>query len=404
MPTALITDAARGSALTIIRALGRRGFRVIAASDNRLVPGFASRWVDARVRHPRYDVDLEAAADVLGGAAADADLVIPVTDAAIHALLSRSDALPPSTTLAVASKTALEATMDKSVTLATAERLGVPIPPTELAQAPDDAGRIAGTLSPPWVVKPIRSFARRDGGSVARRVAYATDIGGLSEALAACGGPALVQSWVAGVGVGVEVLASEGRVLAALQHRRVRETPWMGGASSCRETEAMTPSLLAQTESLIADLQWTGLAMVEFRRTGDSAVLMEINGRVWGSLPLAVRAGMDFPGRLADLLLSGPPAPGGIDTRYRVGVRARDLELERQWLAAAWRASAPFAGPVPPTRREAAKVAFGMLDLRGFDSLVADDPLPFAVAAVKAAGAGVLAFRSGLTLRRGGAG
>ena len=48
-----------------------------------------------------------------------------------------------------------------------------------------------------------------------------------------------------------------------------------------------------------------------------------------GSLPLAVRSGMDFPGRLADLLLDGPPPPDApVATDYRRGVRARNLRLE----------------------------------------------------------------------------
>jgi hypothetical protein len=42
---------------------------------------------------------------------------------------------------------------------------------------------------------------------------------------------------------------------------------------------------------------------------------------------------MDFPGRLADLLLDGPPgAQEQVATDYRVGVRARNLRLELSWI------------------------------------------------------------------------
>ena len=44
-------------------------------------------------------------------------------------------------------------------------------------------------------------------------------------------------------------------------------------------------------------LRYTGVAMVEFKvnaKTGEF-VLIEINGRFWGSLPLAVAAGANFP-------------------------------------------------------------------------------------------------------------
>jgi predicted ATP-grasp superfamily ATP-dependent carboligase len=62
--------------------------------------------------------------------------------------------------------------------------------------------------------------------------------------------------------------------------------------------------------------------MVEFkqdRRTGELR-LMEINGRFWGSLQLAIDAGVDFPGILVNLA-SGAHPPPVID--FRIGVKTR---------------------------------------------------------------------------------
>jgi predicted ATP-grasp superfamily ATP-dependent carboligase len=47
---------------------------------------------------------------------------------------------------------------------------------------------------------------------------------------------------------------------------------------------------------------------------------MEINGRLWGSLQLAIDAGVDFP-RLLVSCAMGARVPSV--TRYRVGVRSR---------------------------------------------------------------------------------
>jgi protein-tyrosine-phosphatase len=52
-------------------------------------------------------------------------------------------------------------------------------------------------------------------------------------------------------------------------------------------------------------MQWTGPAMFEFKAdpaTGRMA-LMEINGRLWGSLALSVAAGVDFPKLIYDMLV-----------------------------------------------------------------------------------------------------
>src|SRR5262249_6286836 len=55
-------------------------------------------------------------------------------------------------------------------------------------------------------------------------------------------------------------------------------------------------------QRLLASLRWTGVAMVEFRRSPTGrAALMELNPRFWGSLQLAIDAGVDFPSLLVDL-------------------------------------------------------------------------------------------------------
>lgn len=384
MPSALITDAGRGSALAFIRVLGRRGWHITAASDERLVPSFVSRHVADRVRHPRLVEQYPAAAEALVAAVCDRapDLVVPVTDLAIHALRSGRDRLPGATRVAVAGDAALEVTQDKSATLAMARRLGVPMPPTERAGSAADAGRIGRAMAGPYVVKPERSVTLTGSEAIARRVAFASDAAELERVLADCG-PALVQPWVPGVGVGVELLMQDGRPLAALQHRRIRETPWTGGASSSRMTEALDPTLLRYASAMLGELGWTGLVMVEFRVGPDGPVLMEINGRVWGSLPLAVRAGMDFPGMLADLVMDGRAPGARLVTGYRVGVVSRDLEQERQWVAGAWNATAPFHGPVPPRRVDAVRVGLRLLDPRGHDAADWRDPAPAALTLVK---------------------
>ena len=62
--------------------------------------------------------------------------------------------------------------------------------------------------------------------------------------------------------------------------------------------------------------------MVEFKRDGATGTpyLMEINGRFWGSLQLAIDAGVDFPRLLADAALGRLPAT---PPEYRDGARTR---------------------------------------------------------------------------------
>jgi predicted ATP-grasp superfamily ATP-dependent carboligase len=62
--------------------------------------------------------------------------------------------------------------------------------------------------------------------------------------------------------------------------------------------------------------------MVEFKQDQRDGVakLMEINGRFWGSLQLAIDAGVDFPELLVRI---GDGAPIPAVENYRLGVRSR---------------------------------------------------------------------------------
>jgi len=87
---------------------------------------------------------------------------------------------------------------------------------------------------------------------------------------------------------------------------------------------APDPVLLAHARRLLDAVNWHGVAMVEFRHDRDNDVpyLMEVNTRFWGSLQLAIDAGVDFPWLLYQIACDAP-----VDAMqdYRPGVRLRWL-------------------------------------------------------------------------------
>jgi predicted ATP-grasp superfamily ATP-dependent carboligase len=340
-PHVLVTDAGRGSALAFIRSLGARGWEVTAADADRSSPGFRSRHTSHRLVYPRPTERPDAFVETIRRTvvARGIDLVIPITDETGLPLAADRAALGGRAIVALPDPAAMAVTHDKRATVALAERLGVPVPPTCTVAAGEDVVAAAASLGYPVVVKPVASRALLPDGTIAAyAVSYAGDSAELRAACAVLDDATsvILQRWLPGVGFGVEVLTHRGRPLAAFQHRRLREVPVTGGASSLRESVALDPDLYDAAVRLLGDVRWSGLAMVEFRRGEDGVgYLMEINGRVWGSLPLAVRAGMDFPGRWADLLLDGPPpADAAVSTDYRLGVRARNLRLDIAWMGA----------------------------------------------------------------------
>jgi predicted ATP-grasp superfamily ATP-dependent carboligase len=94
-------------------------------------------------------------------------------------------------------------------------------------------------------------------------------------------------------------------------HTCVREKLPSVGVSVVRQSEPMDEPLLERRLAPLAVLGWSGVAMVEYKRDARTAqpVLMEINGRFWGSLQLAIDTEVDFARLLVDAALGGKVRP-----------------------------------------------------------------------------------------------
>src|SRR5215472_8217570 len=113
-----------------------------------------------------------------------------------------------------------------------------------------------------------------------------------------------------------------GKPVAMFQHRRLKELPYTGGVGVGAVSEPLDALLASQSITLLRALHWEGVAMVEFRQDSATgrAALMEVNGRYWGTLSLAVQAGVDFP--LYDWQLAHGQVPT-VPEQYAIGMKWR---------------------------------------------------------------------------------
>jgi predicted ATP-grasp superfamily ATP-dependent carboligase len=206
-----------------------------------------------------------------------------------------------------------------------ARRLGVPIPASLTVGSLPEALELSSELNFPLVIKPGRSRVRVDGRWLSTSVRYANDLAELKQILAdlsPAAYPVLLQERIQGPGVGLFLCCDHGRPVAAFSHQRLREKPPSGGVSVLRESIPVDERTRDYAQRLLGELRWHGVAMVEFKRVARDGIpkLMEINGRFWGSLQLAIDAGVDFPALLIQMLEGKtlPPVAG-----YRTGVRSR---------------------------------------------------------------------------------
>jgi protein-tyrosine-phosphatase/predicted ATP-grasp superfamily ATP-dependent carboligase len=301
-------------------------------------------------------------------------LVIPCTDRTLLPLERHRELFGTLTRLAIPGRCAMAVFFDKLRTREAAAALGIAVPPAVVPTATSRPDEIVAQLGLPVVVKPRRSV-RPDALHRQATVRLAETAEQLGAALSELAGDApYVEGFVPGYGLGVSVLAERGVIRTAFQHHRIHQAA-RGGSSAYRVSAALSPDLLAACGRLCAHTDFTGLAMFEFRRNPltDAAVLLEVNARPWGSMPLPVALGVDFPAALYRLLVDGSP----VEARgYRPGVYGRNFDLDVSFaLAAASRLTGRVRRGFFLARWMA---GFCKLPLRRekLDTLVGDDPAP----------------------------
>ena len=326
----LVTDGDQRSALAVTRSLGRHGVSVTVGEQQPVSLASSSKYCARHVAYPSPYTDPESFGRFLIDFVAREriDVLVPVTDVTTWAVCANQDALRPHVAIAVPPAAAFEAMTDKGTALQLAARCGIPIPRTQFVQGLVGLRQIAERVEYPAVVKPARSRIRTAEGWVTTSVHHVRSEGDLwrlyerTDYLASH--PSLIQERVTGSGFGLFVLFDHGELLTVFAHKRLRERPPSGGVSVLCESMAADPRLREDAVRLLGPLGWHGVAMLEYKQdaaTGNR-FLIEVNGRFWGSLQLAVSSGVDFP-YLSYLLALGrrPEVPSA----YRLGVKNRWL-------------------------------------------------------------------------------
>lgn len=324
--------------LTVVRDLGQDGIRVIGIGRGEQALGMVSRFLDRGLVRPR---DAEAMIDQLAalGAELGKACLFAVSENDISLLNRHRDRLSNFITM-FPDTPRMESVLNKDRTYLAAAAVGVRTPCTAQPASLEQVEQAGRDLRFPVVLKwanPHDVMARLNtAGLQMEKTHYCHNPQELLAYLRPfekAGIYPLIQEYCAGYGLGQFILMKDGEPHYTFQHRREHEWPPEGGFSSmCISLPASEhEALMARSVALLRELEWEGVAMVEYRhdpRTGESA-LMEINGRFWGSLPLAWHAGARFPSMMHRLFGQGLPlAP----RPYRAGVRCRYMIPETRRL------------------------------------------------------------------------
>lgn len=299
---ALVLDAANRVSLAVIRGLAIAGWHIDAVERKQFATrkplSFYSRFVNS-IR-------------VIDGVqynqiSANYDVVFPVS---INTIITsaqlgiKNAACPPLETIRKAN--------DKLNVIQTARKLRIGVPKNVNLNAP---------------VFPMVIKIRDDEGlyeAPARRYSIVHNSDQMKRAveeMSKLGKDLLCQEYIQGDGYGVSSIIYDGKLYALFCHRRTREYPSSGGPSTLCES-VYDSVLIDKAVSLLFELGFNGVSMVEFKKDkrDNKYKLMEINPRFWGALPLAIKAGVNFPDILGRLTAGVQVEPA---LSYRKNMRLR---------------------------------------------------------------------------------
>lgn len=335
-----VTDGEQRATLAVVRALGREGIPVTVGSKLAESLAGSSRYCTRHVHYPSPLDQTEAFQSFLleemqrGGY----KVLFPMTDITTILAAGMRNALEPFVRLPIATSEQIACVQDKREMLLAAQKVGIGTPTTYTLRDDEDIDAVAEQIQYPVVLKPRLSWLRRNEAWISGGVQFIHSAAELKEkyrrANALIPNP-LVQERLEGEGRGVFLLVWNGELKAAFCHRRLREKPPWGGVSVYRESKPFDRDIVEKSYRLLKECGWQGPAMVEFKvdnRDGQLK-LMEVNGRFWGSLQLALDAGMNFP-LLYYRLAIGENVPPQFD--YKAGVRSRWLLGDLDQLLIRW--------------------------------------------------------------------
>lgn len=298
----LILEGANPVSLAVARSLGRKGVDITIGESFNFSTAQLSKYCKSFLKYSSPETQPDKFIQKLLEEENDYDVIYPISDDT-SILLSKYK-YKFKTKIAVADWDIFQITNDKNRLLKIAEEINIPYPKTCC---------LGENFN--FVIKPYSKTTWVDGKLLRRKVTSNSYIHYPLKDY-------ILQEYIGGQGYGCCALI-DNEVKAVFTYKRLREYPITGGASTLRES-IHNQELVDLSLSLLKKLDWKGIAMVEWKldERDMKFKLIEINGRWWGSLPLGIASGVDFPYLYHQVLIGENPKP---IIKYSSGIKCRCL-------------------------------------------------------------------------------
>ncbi|MFH2035010.1 MAG: ATP-grasp domain-containing protein [Candidatus Zixiibacteriota bacterium] len=325
----LVTDGNQRSTLALVRSLGARDIALTVGEDEHPSLSSKSKYCSNTYKYssPKNDPE-KFVADIENEIKrGEYFMLIPMTDLTCFLVMQNFERFSRYTKIPFPDQGNYWKAQDKGIVVSLFKNLGFGTPLTWIS---DDGGSLesfAENVNFPVVIKPRQSKILIDNKWISGQVRYAYSLDQLKHIIEnydRSAPPPMVQERIYGPGAGAFMLFNRGELRASFFHRRLREKPPSGGVSVLCESIPIHNEMLESATAVLKKLKWHGVAMAEYKidLRDNKPKIMEINTRFWGSLQLAVDAGVDFPFLLYKML-----ADGDIEyfDKFKIGIKVRWL-------------------------------------------------------------------------------
>lgn len=195
----------------------------------------------------------------------------------------------------VPDETALMQADDKAAMCQIAKKISVPVPFTTSLSEHNSLEEMADCVRFPCIIK-YRNGEKLDMKPAERySIVYDRDafVDAYTKMHAIDVNP-IASDYIAGHDLGVAVVMSKShQPISYICYESLREYPIQGGPTCFLKT-IYSPKLVDYSVSLLQEIGFTGIAMLDFKGTPEEPYFLEINPRLWGSAAITYLSGCEF--------------------------------------------------------------------------------------------------------------
>lgn len=318
----IITNAKNRICYAAVRSLGSRGIEVYAADSNPSAMTFYSKYAHGHFTYssPFAHPDEFIKEMVSQAQSRSCKVIIPVYEET-YLFAKYRDRIPGDIHMVLPSYDNILTVHNKDRLYDVARNIGVRVPRSYRLSEIDQNPRLIENLIFPVLIKPCQ-------GGGAWGVRKIESVQELRRVLNDYDLPAslplerfVVQEFITGEVVCCAMLFNKGDFRAVHSYRQIRETPITGGTATYRES-IRHEQVIDNLRNLLTHLKWHGLCQADFivdKQTG-VAYLIDVNPRLYGSLLLSIKSGIDFPYLLYQMATQGDVE---IYNDFETGIRSR---------------------------------------------------------------------------------